>query len=58
MLLLANYTDYAIVQPDRIVAIYPWGVEILDQRYRPIPGATLDKSLMLSALELRGRFYK
>jgi membrane-anchored protein YejM (alkaline phosphatase superfamily) len=58
VLLLANYTDYAIVQPDRIVAVYPYGVEVLDPRYRPIPGAALDKAVMLAALEQRARFYK
>jgi len=57
-LLLANFTDYAIVQPDRIVAVYPYGVEVLDPRYRPIPDAKLDKTVMLEALRQRGRFYK
>jgi membrane-anchored protein YejM (alkaline phosphatase superfamily) len=58
VLLLANYTDYAIVQPDRIFAVYPYGVEVLDPRYRPIPGAVLDRAVMLTALEQRSRFYK
>jgi membrane-anchored protein YejM (alkaline phosphatase superfamily) len=58
VLLLANYTDYAIVQPDRIVAVYPYGVEVLDPRYRPIRGAVPDRAVMLAALEQRGRFYK
>ncbi len=58
LLLLANYTDYAVVQPDRIVAVYPHGVEILDPRYRPIPGATLDTGVALEALRLRSRFYR
>ncbi|MBW2278030.1 MAG: sulfatase-like hydrolase/transferase [Deltaproteobacteria bacterium] len=57
-LLLANYVDYAVVQPDRIVAVYPYGVELLDPRYRPLPGAELDKAVMLTALEQRGRFYR
>ena len=58
MLLLANYTDYAVVLRDRIVAVYPYGVEILDPGYRPIRGATLDRRVMLEALDQRGRFYK
>jgi hypothetical protein len=33
-------------------------VEVLDPRYRPIAGAVLDKTVMLSALEQRGRFYR
>jgi membrane-anchored protein YejM (alkaline phosphatase superfamily) len=58
VLLLANYTDYAIVQPDRIFAVYPYGVEVLDTGYRPIPGAVLDQAVMRTALEQRSRFYK
>jgi membrane-anchored protein YejM (alkaline phosphatase superfamily) len=57
-LLMANYTDYAIVQPDRTVAVYPYGVEVLDATYRPIEGASPDSAVTLEALRLRGRFYK
>jgi membrane-anchored protein YejM (alkaline phosphatase superfamily) len=57
-LLLANFTDYAVVQPDRIFAVYPYGVEVLDSSYRPIPGVKPDKTVMLEALRMRGRFYK
>ena len=58
ILLLANYNDYALVLPDRIVAVYSYGVEILDERYRPIPGASLDREVMQTALHLRGRFFR
>jgi len=58
VLLLANYIDYAIVQPGRINAVYPYGVEVLDDRYRPIPDAKPDRSVMLEALRLRSRFYR
>ena len=57
-LLLANYTDYAIVEAERIVAIHPYGVEVLDPRWRRIPGASADREALVAALELRSRFFK
>jgi membrane-anchored protein YejM (alkaline phosphatase superfamily) len=57
-LLLANYTDYAIVQEDRIIAVYPYGVEILDLDYRPLPDAEMDAAVRLEALDQRSRFLK
>ena len=57
-LLLANYNDYAIVLEDRIVAVYPYGVEILDLDYRPIPNASIDAAVRLQALDQRSRFLK
>jgi len=59
VLLLANYTDYALVQSDRIVVVHPFGVDVLDPRsYRPIDGAAPDAAAMRTALELRGRYYR
>lgn len=57
-LLLANYTDYAVVQRERTVVVQPYGVEVVDGHYRPIEGAKPDAAVVRSALEERSRFYR
>ncbi len=57
-LLLANYSDYALVQPDRTTAVHPYGVEVLDSRYRPIPGVNPDSEVVKTSLRQRSRFLR
>ncbi len=56
-LLLANYSEYALVSRERIIAVSRYGVEVLDPSYRPIDEAP-DRAAMLSAMQLRGRFFR
>lgn len=56
-LLLANYSEYALVSRERIIAVSRYGVEVLDPRYRPLDEAP-DRAAMLAAMQLRGRFFR
>jgi membrane-anchored protein YejM (alkaline phosphatase superfamily) len=57
-LLLANYADYALAQPDRTTVVHSYGVEVLDSRYRPIPGAKPDGEAVKTSLQQRSRFLR
>ncbi|MDG2305244.1 MAG: DUF3413 domain-containing protein [Candidatus Binatia bacterium] len=56
-LLLANYSEYALVSRERIIAFLPYGVEVLDPTYEAVDEAP-DLAAMLAAMELRGRFFR
>lgn len=54
-----SYTAHAIVKPDQVIVSHPGGfVEILDERYRPVSGASLDVALVQEAMEAQRRFFK
>jgi membrane-anchored protein YejM (alkaline phosphatase superfamily) len=57
VLLLSNYTDSAIVRPNEIIVSYPYGVEVLDLDYRPVPDAPIDRDALLESMRQRSRFY-
>jgi membrane-anchored protein YejM (alkaline phosphatase superfamily) len=58
-LLLANYLDMAIVQPDQIAKMQQYGgIEITDSMLNPLPGGKLDPAIVKMMLEQRKRFYK
>jgi membrane-anchored protein YejM (alkaline phosphatase superfamily) len=57
-LLLANYSDYALVSDERIIAVSTYGLELLDMRYRTVENEEPDRGAILEALRIRGRFYR
>lgn len=58
-LLLANYGEHALVEDDRINILSTYGgVEIVDNRYRELPNATIKQSVIKSALEQQTRFFR
>ncbi len=57
-LLLSSYNQFAVMEPQRITVVDEFGgVDILDERYRPIPDAALPTGLMHSVMEEMSRFY-
>ena len=38
-LIAASYTEFALIEPDRVTIVYPAGYEIRDRDYRLIPHA-------------------
>ena len=58
-MMAGSYTDHAIVAPDQVIVSHPGGfVEILDSRYRPISGASLDAALIQASMEAQSRFFR
>ncbi len=58
VMVMSDYNDFAIVQPDQIAAIERSGVSIFDSQYRSLPDATLAPKAISQALEQNRRFYK
>ncbi|NOX76855.1 MAG: sulfatase-like hydrolase/transferase, partial [Gammaproteobacteria bacterium] len=57
-LLMSNYNQFAVMEAQRITVVDEFGnVDVMDQRYRPIPDAQLPNALMLSVMQEMGRFY-
>ena len=57
VLLLSNYSDSAVVRPSDIIASYPYGLEVLDLDYRPVPGGAVDREALKESMRQRSRFY-
>jgi uncharacterized protein len=57
-LLLANYADYAVVEPGRIDVLQPFGIEVLNERYQPLTNTPANPKLIPKLLEEQSRFYK
>lgn len=58
-LLLSNYNQFAVMEENRLTVIDEFGnVDILDNRYRSIPDATLNNARMLSVMAEMSRFYR
>jgi uncharacterized protein len=58
LLLLANYADYAVVEPGKIDILQPFGIEILNEHYQPLTNTTPNPKLIPELLEEQSRFYK
>lgn len=57
-LVAASYTEFALLEPDRVTIVYPAYYEIRGRDYRLIPRATPSREALLSAQKEMGRFYR
>jgi membrane-anchored protein YejM (alkaline phosphatase superfamily) len=57
-LIATDYTDYALVEPDRITVVLQDAYEIRDASYRLVPHPTLPREGLRAALREMSRFYK
>jgi hypothetical protein len=56
-LLMSEYADFAIVQPNRIAVVREHGMDILDAQYVELKDAHLPPDVVATALEQKRRFY-
>lgn len=57
ILLMSEYADFAIVQPDLIAVVREHGMDILNSQYRELDGIDLSPRVVATALEHKRRFY-
>ena len=57
-LIAASYSDYALIEPDRITVVFPAGYEIRDRNYRLLQHPTLPRDGLRAALHEMSRFYR
>ena len=56
-IVMSEYTDFAIVQPEKIAVVRKQGMQMVDREYAEIDG-TLEPAALQSALEQRTRFFR
>ena len=57
-LVAASYSEFALLEPDRVTIVYPASYEIRDRDYRLIPHPTPPRDALLEAQKEMGRFYR
>ena len=57
-LIATSYSDFALIEPERVTVVYPAGYEIRDQNYRLVPNPKLSRDVVRAALHEMGRFYR
>jgi membrane-anchored protein YejM (alkaline phosphatase superfamily) len=57
-LIAASYTDFAVIEPDRVIVVLPASYEIRDRSYRLVPNATLPRDALRAAMREMSRFYR
>jgi membrane-anchored protein YejM (alkaline phosphatase superfamily) len=57
-LIAADYSDFALLEPDRVTVVLPAGYEIRDRNYRLLPNPTLARDGLRAALREMSRFYR
>ena len=57
-LLMSEYTDFAIVQPDLIAVVREQGMEVISPEYAELEGAVLAPETIKLVLEQKSRFYR
>lgn len=58
VMVMSDYDEFAIVQPDRVAAVRRSGVSVFDSRYRPLRNSPVAPDVIAKALEQKQRFYK
>jgi uncharacterized protein len=58
VMVMSDYDEFAIVQPDRVAAVRRSGVSVFDSRYRPLRDSRVAPDVIAQALEQKQRFYK
>ncbi|MDT0635031.1 DUF3413 domain-containing protein [Spectribacter hydrogenooxidans] len=58
-LVAGSYSEYAVVQPDRVTVVKPGGyVEVRGDDYRVLEDVRVDRARIEQALQAMGRFYR
>jgi membrane-anchored protein YejM (alkaline phosphatase superfamily) len=57
-LIAASYSDYALIEPDRVTVVFPAGYEIRDRSYRLVANPTLPRDDLRAAMHEMSRFYR
>ena len=57
-LIAASYSDFAVIEPDRVIVVLPAGYEIRDRNYRLVPNPTLPRDTLRAAIREMSRFYR
>jgi membrane-anchored protein YejM (alkaline phosphatase superfamily) len=57
-LIAADYSDFALIEPDRVTVVLPAGYEIRDRNYRLLPNPTLPRDGLRAAVHEMSRFYR
>jgi len=57
-LIAASYSDYALIEPDRVTVVFPAGYEIRDRSYRLVANPTLPRDGLRAAMHEMSRFYR
>jgi hypothetical protein len=57
-LVAASYSEFALLEPDRVTIVYPASYEIRDRDYRLIPHPSPPRDALLEAQKEMGRFYR
>ena len=57
-LIAADYSDFALIEPDRVTVVLPAGYEIRDRNYRLLPNPTLSRDGLRAAVHEMSRFYR
>jgi len=58
VMVMSDYKEFAIVEPDRVSAVRRSGISVFDSRYRPLRDSRVAPSVIAEALEQKQRFYK
>jgi membrane-anchored protein YejM (alkaline phosphatase superfamily) len=57
-LIATSYSDFALVEPERVTIVYPAGYEIRDQNYLLVSNPKLSRDVVRAALQEMSRFYR
>ena len=57
-LIVSSRTDFAVIEPERLIIIRPSGQEIRDRNYRLVANPTLPHDALRAALREMSRFYR
>ncbi len=57
-LIATDYTDYALIEPERVTVVLQDTYEVRDSSYRLLPHPTLSRDGLRAALREMSRFYK
>jgi membrane-anchored protein YejM (alkaline phosphatase superfamily) len=57
-LIAAGYSDFALIEPDRVTVVFTAGYEIRDRNYRLVPNPTLPRDVVRAATHEMSRFYR
>jgi membrane-anchored protein YejM (alkaline phosphatase superfamily) len=57
-LIVSSRTDFAVIEPERLIIIRPSGQEVRDRTYRLVANPTLPRDALQAALREMSRFYR